>query len=68
MLIGKAIARLQRELNDLETVLAYIEERIAANLDRRLRPSPPKRVRDWTASLNHPFPEPEFGLWQQEEQ
>jgi hypothetical protein len=63
----KAIAGLRRELNDLEMLIASIEERMAASLDNRSNPAPPKRTRDLIASLRPPFQEPEFGLWLQED-
>lgn len=67
MEIRKAIACLRRELNDLDRMIASIEERMVASREEERRPGgSPKRARNLIARLNPPaFPEPEFGLWHQ---
>jgi hypothetical protein len=65
--IRKAIACLRRELNDLDRMIASIEDRMVASHEKGHRTgTSPKKTRDLIARLNPPaFPEPEFGLWQQ---
>jgi hypothetical protein len=65
MEIGKAIACLRRELNDLDRMIDNIEERIAASSERRGGSVAGTRARDVLSTLTAPFQEPEFGLWLQ---
>ena len=65
MEIGKAIACLRRELNDLDRMIDNIEERIAVNAEKRGKSSTRSRARDLLSTLSPPFQEPEFGLWLQ---
>lgn len=66
--LRKVAAFLRRELNDFETMIACIEDRMAANREQGLNNAAPRiRAREWIARLHPPFQEPEFGLWLQKE-
>jgi hypothetical protein len=65
MKIRKAIACLRRELNDLDRLIASIEDGIAANIEKppRKRASS-RRTWEFIEKPTPPaFPAPEFGLW-----
>ena len=63
MAIRKSIARLRRELENFEIMLASIEESMAASRERQRAAALPKTTRDLIALLHAPFQEPDFGLW-----
>jgi hypothetical protein len=62
-----AIGCLVRELNDIERMLTSLEESIAASREKRRAAASPKGARGLLATLSPPFPEPDFGLWLQED-
>ncbi len=63
MEIRKTIACLRRELNDIERMIASIEDRMAANIQQPRNAPSPGKTRDLISRLCPPFQEPEFGLW-----
>ena len=65
--IRKAVARLARELSDLERLIASVEDRIAASRDKQNTTASPRTARDLIARLHPPFHEPDFGLWLHED-
>jgi hypothetical protein len=65
--IRKSIARLRRELENFEIMMASIEESMAASRERQRAVALPKTTRDLIARLHPPFPEPDFGLWLRED-
>jgi hypothetical protein len=62
-----AIGCLLRELNDIERMLTSLEDSIAASREKRRVAALPKSPRRLLASLSPPFPEPDFGLWLQDD-